>query len=102
MEGVEEAWPKGAKTDKKLLPTSEKTESILIRAGEVVDMIVTAITNGSVEGEFEKQGVRYRAYIGRLNAPKRKQAEKAYKTRIKLKVRVQGGPRNGVYQVMMV
>ena len=101
-EEMGEPLPKGMDAVKIILPTSEKTKSVPIRAGEVVDMNVTAVTNSSVEGEFEKDGVYYRAYVGRLNASKRKQAEKAYKTKTKLKVRVQGGPKNSVYQVMMV
>ena len=94
--------PKGMNEAKRIFSAPEKTEPVPIRAGEVVNMNVTVITECSVQGEFEKDGVHYQAYVGRLNAHKKKQAVRAHKTKTKLKVRVQGRPKNSVYQVMIL
>lgn len=102
VEKVEKILPKGMNEAKRIFSAPEKTEPVPIRAGEVVNMNVTVITECSVQGEFEKDGVHYQAYVGRLNAHKKKQAVRAHKTKTKLKVRVQGRPKNSVYQVMIL
>lgn len=100
-EGKVQVCPIRAKSSKEILPTMAKTEQPLVKAGEAVDMVVTNVANGVAEGEFEKEGVHYRACTGELGGKKRERAENARKTKKKLRVRVQGGPKNGVYQVMM-
>lgn len=98
-----ELLPERVEAAKNTLSSPEVTEEAPVRAGEAVDITITTVADGVAEGEFEKEGVCYRARIGRLkNSKKRKQVEKAHKTNTKLKVRVQGGPKNGVYPVMVM
>ncbi len=99
---LEELLPERVEAAKKASPAPEMVEETPVKAGEAVDMTITVVSDGVAEGEFEKEGVHYRARIGKLGGKKRERIEKAHKTNTKLKVRIQGGPKNGVYQVMVV